>query len=229
MKTTAIIVAAGSGKRLGGDVPKQFRTINGKPLLTWAIQKFEQSQAINDIIIVTAEEYLLYVSENIIDDFAFKKVSKIVIGGESRQESVYKGLKALPISTQFVAIHDGARVLIRPEDINKVVETAKQEKAAIIALKATDTLKRSKENFIISTVDRTDIYYAQTPQVFQYDLIMEAHAQAIENNKIDFTDDASLIEQRGFKVKLVEPSGLNIKVTTAEDLQIVEALLKDVK
>ena len=229
MKTAAIIVAAGSGKRLGGDVPKQFRTINGKPLLTWAIQKFEQSQAINDIIIVTAEEYLLYVSENIIDDFAFKKVSKIVIGGESRQESVYKGLKALPISTQFVAIHDGARVLIRPEDINKVVETAKQEKAAIIASKATDTLKRSKENFIISTVDRTDIYYAQTPQVFQYDLIMEAHAQAIENNKIDFTDDASLIEQQGFKVKLVEPSSLNIKVTTAEDLQIVEALLKDVK
>ncbi len=227
MRTAAIIVAAGSGNRFGGEVPKQFRNINGKPLLSWAIQKFEQAQAIDDIIVVTSEDYLLYVSENVIDAFDFKKVSKIVIGGESRQESVYKGLKALPISTQFVAIHDGARVLIKPEDINKVVETAKQEKAAIIASKATDTIKRSKENFIISTVDRSDIYYAQTPQVFQYDLITEAHRQAIENNKIDFTDDASLIEQRGFKVKLVEPTGLNIKVTTAEDLQIVEALLKD--
>ncbi|MEA1979363.1 MAG: 2-C-methyl-D-erythritol 4-phosphate cytidylyltransferase [candidate division Zixibacteria bacterium] len=183
----------------------------------------------DDIIVVTAEEYLLYVSENVVDAFGFRKVSKIIIGGESRQESVYKGLKALPISTQFVAIHDGARVLIQPEDINTVVEIAQKEKAAIIASKATDTLKRSKDNFIISTVDRSDIYCAQTPQVFQYDLIMEAHAQAIENNKIDFTDDASLIEQSGFKVKLVEPKGLNIKVTTTEDLQIVEALLKDVK
>ncbi len=229
MKTAAIIVAAGSGKRFGGEVPKQFRNINEKPLLTWAIQKFEQAQAIDDIIVVTAEEYLLYVSENVVDAFGFRKVSKIIIGGKSRQESVYRGLKALPISTQFVAIHDGARVLIQPEDINTVVEIAQKEKAAIIASKATDTLKRSKDNFIISTVDRSDIYYAQTPQVFQYDLIVEAHAQAIENNKIDFTDDASLIEQSGFKVKLVEPKGLNLKVTTAEDLQIVEALLKDVK
>ncbi len=225
MKNSAIIVAAGSGKRFGGEVPKQFKTVCGRPLLSWAIERFEKASQINNIVLVVAEDYLLYTSEHVVDPYGFSKVSKIIKGGETRQESVLNGLKAIPTSTSVVAIHDGARVLIQPNDIDRAIETAKTERAVIIASKTRDTMKRVVENHIISTVDRENLYNAETPQVFQYDLIMEAHKEA-ENKKVDFTDDASLIEQRGFKVTIVEPSGLNMKVTNSEDLLIVEAILK---
>ena len=224
MKTYAIIVAAGQSQRLTGAVPKQFREICGRPMLSWTISRFERAASIEKIVVVVAEEHLLYVSQRIVDPYGFTKVQKIVIGGATRRESVFRGLKSLPLSTQFVAIHDGARPLVAPVDINRVVDVALKDKAAMLAMPASDTVKRVRDGFVLGTLDRDSLYLAQTPQVFQYDLILAAHAEA--DSSVAVTDDASLVEGRGFKVRVVEPSTPNIKVTTPDDLMIAEAFLR---
>ncbi|MDH4157593.1 MAG: 2-C-methyl-D-erythritol 4-phosphate cytidylyltransferase [candidate division Zixibacteria bacterium] len=227
MKVCAVIVAGGSSERFGGEVPKQFIEVHGRPLLSWTISRFEASSVVDQIVVVVAEEYLLFVSERVVDPFGFAKVSKIVIGGVTRPESVLKGLEALPLATDFAAIHDGARPLVRPEDIDRVVQTAVRERAAILAVPATDTVKRVAGDYVLSTQDRNALYLAQTPQVFQYDLIINAHRRAAAGSDTEWiTDDASIIERAGFKVKVVEPSAPNLKVTSRDDLAIVDALLR---
>ena len=224
MKTYALIVAAGRAVRFGGAVPKQFREICGKPLLSWAISRFQQASSIDAIAVVVADEHLLHTSQKIVDPFGFTKVQKIVVGGETRQESVLKGLKSLPISTRLVAIHDGARPLTRPSDIDRVVQMAQTERAAMLAVPETDTVKRVRDGYIIGTLERDSLYLAQTPQVFDYDLIFDAHRSADANAA--FSDDASLVEARGFKVRVVEPSSPNVKVTHTDDWAVVQAFLK---
>ncbi len=224
MKTVALIVAGGSSVRFGGEVPKQFREVAGRPLLSWTISRFEEASKIDQIVVVVAEEFLLHTSQRVVDPYGFPKVTKVVIGGAERQESVRKGLEALPLSTSLVAIHDGARPLTLPFDIDRTVELAATERAAMLAAPIPDTIKRVREGFVLATLDREGLYGAQTPQVFQYDLILAAHREAVDAVK-PFTDDASMIEARGFKVRVVEPSGPNMKVTTRDDLKIVEALL----
>jgi 2-C-methyl-D-erythritol 4-phosphate cytidylyltransferase len=225
VRTIAIIVAGGRGLRFGGETPKQFRTIHERPLLSWTIYQFEKASLVNEIVVVVPEDYLLFANEKVIVPFAFSKVSKIVIGGETREESVQRGLKAIPISTGFVAIHDGARPLVSPADIDRVISTAHRDKAAILARPVSDTVKRVEGDFIISTLDRSKLYLAETPQVFQYDLIMSAHKENSE--KKPATDDAYLVELLGFKVKTVVPERINIKVTTENDLALAKFLLKD--
>ncbi len=224
MKTVALIVAGGSSVRFGGEVPKQFREVAGRPLLSWTISRFEAAERIDQIVVVVAEEYLLHTTRKVVDPYDFRKVTKIVIGGAERQESVRNGLEALPLSTSLAAIHDGARALTLPADIDRVVETAAKERAAILAVPVTDAVKRVRDGFVLATLDRNALYGAQTPQVFQYDLILTAHREAIDA-RTPHPDDASIIEARGFKVRVVEPSGPNLKVTTRDDLRIVEALL----
>jgi len=224
MKTYAVIVAAGKSVRLGGAVPKQFRNICDRPMLAWTLSRFETAASIDKIVIVVAEDALIYTGQNVVDRYGMSKVEKIVIGGESRRESVLRGLEALPVSTELVAIHDGARPLVAPEDINRVVEVAARERAAMLAVPATDTIKRVKDGYILTTLDRTCLYQAQTPQVFQYDLILTAHREADSSSPI--TDDASLVEAKGFKVRIVEPTAVNIKITGADDLVMAEALLR---
>ncbi len=225
MEASAIIVAAGKAKRFGGAVPKQFRQLCGRPLLSWAVGRFEAAASIDRIVLVVGEDHLLYVSEKIVDPYNFSKVTKIVKGGETRQESVLRGLEALPVTTGLVAIHDGARALVSPLDIDRVVGLAATDRAAMLAIPAADTIKRVRDGFIISTLERDSLYLAQTPQVFQYDLILTAHREA--RNLISATDDASLIEARGFKVRIVEPTRPNIKVTTRDDMIVAEALLQE--
>jgi 2-C-methyl-D-erythritol 4-phosphate cytidylyltransferase len=226
MKVYAIIVAAGNSERFDGAVPKQFKEVCGRPLLSWAVSRFEAAEKVDQIVVVVAEEYLLYTSEQVIDPFDFPKVTKIVVGGQTRRESVLKGLEALPISTEYVAIHDGARPLVSPADIDRAVETAISERATMLAARATDTIKRAREGFVLSTLERDSLYLAQTPQVFQYDMIMAAHKEAADSDEVNrFTDDAAMVEAHGFKVKIVESTGPNIKVTTRDDLVLVEALL----
>ena len=224
MKTYALIVAAGRAVRFGGAVPKQFREVGGRPLLSWTVSRFENASSIDGIVVVVSDEHLLFTSQKVIDPYSFTKVQKIVGGGETRQESVLRGLKSLPISTKLVAIHDGARPLTRPSDIDRVVQTAKSERAAMLAIPATDTVKRVRDGYILGTLERDSLYLAQTPQVFDYDLILEAHKSASAG--LSVSDDAALIESLGFKVRVVEPTGPNLKVTTVEDLAIVEALVK---
>lgn len=226
MSVYAIIVAGGNSVRYGGDVPKQFQEICGRPMLTWTIDKFEKASSIDNIILVAPEDYLVYVSENVVDPFGFDKVTKIVTGGKNRQESVYNGLKALPVSTKFVVIHDGARPLVKTEDIDRVVEIAKEENSAILATHVADTVKKVIDSNIITTVNREQLYNAQTPQVFQFDLIMEAHNELSKNNELILTDDAQLIENRGITVKIVESTGINLKITTRQDMQVAEAIIE---
>lgn len=229
MKTVALIVAAGASRRLGGAVPKQFREVCGKPLLAWTISRFEKAALIDQIVLVVAEEHLLYAGEKVVDPYGYHKVTKIVPGGESRRESVLKGLERIPISTSLVAIHDGARPFVSPEDIDRVVELAAKEKAAILAVRATDTVKRAEQGYIFATLDRDSLFLAQTPQVFGYDMIIAAHRAVaepgVEGEGERFTDDASLVEARGFKIRIVEPIHPNHKITNADDLRMAELLL----
>ncbi len=196
-------------------------------MLAWTISRFEKASSIDEIALVVAEDYMLYASENVVDKFGLNKVNRIVPGGETRQESVLKGLERLPISTQLVAIADGARPLTAPGDIDAVVAVAAKDQAAILAARTTDTVKRAEQGYVFATLDRRSLFLAQTPQVFQYDLIVEAHRQAAKSGD-EFTDDASLIEARGFKVKIVEPTAINPKVTTPQDMLIAEAILRGV-
>lgn len=224
MKTAALIVAAGCSKRFDGPVPKQFYEVAGRPLLAWTIERFERAASIDSIILVVAEEQLLYANEKVVDPYGYIKVTRIVPGGASRQKSVLNGLERLPVSTELVAIHDGARSVTDPADIDAVVQVAAEDRAAILAARVTDTVKRAKEGYLLSTLDRNDLFLAQTPQVFSYDLIIEAHRRAAKEGR-EVTDDAALIEESGFKVRLVEAGSPNLKVTRREDLKTVEAVL----
>lgn len=228
MKTCALIVAGGSSVRMAGIVPKQFRELSGRPMLAETVSRFESASSIDQIVVVISEEHLLYTSEQVIDPYSFNKVLKIVVGGSTRFESVWNGIKSLPISTGLVAIHDGARPLVLPADIDKVVETASRERAAMLATPVTDTVKRVQDGFIIATLDRSLLYLAQTPQVFQYDLYKAACEKAIDaGNATSYTDDAALCEAFGFKVKVVTSSGPNYKVTTNEDLELVRMIIRE--
>ncbi len=223
MKTVALIVAAGSGRRFGGDIPKQFRPVHQRPLLAWTIRKFEQAQLVDDIVVVVAEDYLLYTSEKIVESGSDTKVRQIIKGGDVRRDSVARGLNALPISTGFVAIHDGARPIVDEMDIDRVIEAAHKERAAILARPVTDSIKRVEGDYIIATLDRGKLFQAETPQVFQYDLIRSAHEQCPEDEAV--TDDASMVERLGFKVRTVVPNRPNIKVTLEDDLKIIRGLI----
>lgn len=225
MKTSAIIVAAGSSVRFGGAIPKQYRTLAGKPLLTWTVQRFEQAASIEDITLVVAKDQIQFTKEKVLTPYDFKKVVGVVAGGATRQESVLRGLESYSSSMRLVAIHDGARPMVAPADIDAVVKEAATHRAAILGARVTETVKRVKEGYILSTQDRTDLWLAQTPQVFEYSLIVGAHRRASATS-VEATDDAALVESAGFKVCVVEASGPNPKITNREDLKLVEALLK---
>lgn len=222
MSTTALIVAAGQSTRFGGEIPKQFVTVCGRPLLAWTISRFEEAESIDKIIVVVSSDYLLFTGDNVIDPFRFEKVYKIVSGGETRQESVLMGLQAMPPNTELVAIHDGARPLVLPEDIDRTVDAARITGAAMLAVPITDTVKRVEDNVVVATLDRRKLYLAQTPQVFEFQTIVSAH----QEHQSSVTDDASLVEARGIGVHIIAPTSTNLKVTTPEDLLMVEVMLE---
>ncbi|MEE9443487.1 MAG: 2-C-methyl-D-erythritol 4-phosphate cytidylyltransferase [candidate division Zixibacteria bacterium] len=225
MKTYALIVAGGSGRRFGGEIPKQYQLVAGKPVMSWTISRFEGASTIDKIVIVVAEEYLLYVNNQIVNPYDFKKVFKIVPGGETRMESVMKGLESLPISAGFVAVHDAVRPLVKSSDIDLAVLEARNNRAAILGRSISETIKRAKDGMIMATVDRDNLYLAETPQVFQYDLLKEAYLKGKEKG-IEPTDDASLVESLGFMVKLIPSSAPNPKLTTQDDLEYITMILE---
>ncbi len=226
MSNWAIIVAAGTSVRFGGSLPKQFHEVAGKPLLAWTIEAFEKTNSIDQIVVVVAEEFKLFATKDVIDKSKFMKVSKVVIGGESRKVSVLNALSALPNSSEIVSIHDGVRPLILPIDIDRVIKAAKREKAAIIATQSRETVKQVAGDAVIRTLERDKIWLAQTPQAFEYNVIREAHEKFRGNDANAITDDSLLVEMMGINVKVIEPSGPNIKVTTPEDMAYVEAVLR---
>ena len=172
-----------------------------------------------------AEDFLLHVNNQVVNPYGFEKVVKIVPGGATRTESVYKGLESLGASTSFVAIHDAVRPLVKTSDIDLVVLEARNCRAAILGRPVAETIKRARDGMILATVDRQNLFVAETPQAFQYDLLKEAYRKGMAAGK-PMTDDAAMVEALGFQVKLVNSTGPNPKLTTKDDSDFIKMMLE---
>lgn len=226
--TTAIIAAAGISERFGGATTKQMTNLCGKPVLYHTLRAYEKADCIHEIIIV-AKRNEIETWEHLCRDYGLFKVKKIVPGGLTRQESVLNGLEAVDKRSKFVAIADGARCLITPEQITSVCRAAYKYKAATAAHRSTDTVKiANTKGFIDSSPDRNTVWLAQTPQVFQTNLYRAAAYTALKK-AYEATDDNSLVEAIRHPIRLVECGSANIKITTREDLPVAEAILRERK
>jgi len=224
VKTGVVIAAAGSGTRMGMDINKQYLEIAGKPVLARTIQAFENCGLIDEIIVIAAEHEVEYCRKEIVEKFGFRKVRDVAGGGEFRQQSVYNGLMKVSPDCDIVLVHDGARPFVDSRCIADCIEAARETGAACVAVPVKDTIKRAdNEGFVEGTIDRSFLWAMQTPQAFRYDLILEAHRNAILEGYTG-TDDAVLVERIGGRVKLVMGSYYNIKITTKEDLAIAEGI-----
>jgi 2-C-methyl-D-erythritol 4-phosphate cytidylyltransferase len=230
INAAAIITAGGLGKRFGGEgaeaLPKQFTPLQGKPLIVHSAQSFESSELIREIVLVVPDGWVDYTKSEIVDKFHLGKVTKIISGGKERQQSVENGLNALSNKPEIVVIHDAVRPFVTLDIIEEVVAEASKSGGAIAAFPSTDTLKKSSpEQSIENTVPRDNIWFAQTPQAFRYGTLKKAFEKASEDGYLA-TDEAQLLERLGMEVKLVKGSKYNIKITTPEDLEMGELILK---
>ena len=225
-KAKAIVLAAGQGKRMGSVVPKQFLELDGKPLLYYSLECFEQSDLISEIILVTGKDAIPFCWR-MVDHFGFKKVKYVVPGGKERYDSVYEGLKTCG-ECDIVFIHDGARPFPDTEMLKRTMEAADKYGACVAAVPSKDTMKLGTPDELVErTLDRSTLWNVQTPQVFRYDLILKAHQEIRKGSMEGVTDDSMIVETLGTcPVKLVMGSYDNIKVTTPEDLMLAENILK---
>lgn len=224
-KCTAIVLAGGQGKRMGTKIQKQYLEIQGKPVLYYSLHVFQQSELIDEIILVVGENQEEYCKKEIVDKFEITKVTKIVVGGSERYYSVWNGLCAMD-EDGYVFIHDGARPFINDKILNRAYETVQKEKACVVGMPVKDTIKIADENeFAKETPNRKYVWMVQTPQVFETSLVKKAYGMLMKRDNITVTDDAMVVETMlGQNVKLVEGSYQNIKITTPEDLTIAEVL-----
>lgn len=225
----AIILAGGSGTRMGSDIPKQFIDIYGKPLIIHTIESFDANPNIDSIAIACKKEW----QEDLriwIRKYGINKVQWIVDGGDTRQESIYKSLMTIGKECgedDIVVIHDSARPLISQRIINENIEGAKEFGAVDTVIPSADTIVKSiDENTIDSVPLRKELYLGQTPQSFKYSMILDAHNKAIENNNLEATDDCQLVLALNKDVHLVRGDKLNFKITTFEDLLLLKAVIK---
>ena len=223
---TAIVLAAGKGTRMNAGMNKQFMLINDRPLLAQTLAAFQSCNAIDSIILVAGREELKTCKEQILDVYGFDKVDKLVSGGSERQQSVYNGILELEDDCSIVVIHDGARPILPEGIIEKCIDGAKIYGAVSAGMPAKETIKiLNEEGFVQYTPERGKVWVTQTPQAFKRDIIEKAHETA--NIKgISGTDDAFLVECMGIKVKMLEGSYENIKITTPEDIILAEAIMR---
>jgi 2-C-methyl-D-erythritol 4-phosphate cytidylyltransferase / 2-C-methyl-D-erythritol 2,4-cyclodiphosphate synthase len=226
MKTVAIIPAGGAGRRLKAGIPKQYLSLNELPVLVHSLKVFGEAKVINEIILVVPESDIKFVREELIIKNDLQKVARIVAGGATRQDSVRNGIAAIDVKCDIVVVHDGVRPFVTPEMISRAVEVAREFQAAVIGVPAKDTIKETQDDdFIVKTVPRQNLWITHTPQAFQFTVLQQAYEAAYRDDYCG-TDDASLVERIGLKVKMIAGSYENIKITTPEDLVIAEALLK---
>ena len=220
-----VIVAAGTGTRMNMGINKQFIKLEGKEIIYYTIEKFYRNENIEDIVVVVKEEEAEFFRKKILDKYNFKNI-KIAYGGKERQDSVYNGLKSLDKNCNIVLIHDGARPFVSDKIINKSIEEAKENKAVVVGVPVKDTIKViDNDNNIVDTPNRSLLWAVQTPQTFDYNLLIKSYEDAFKDNFYG-TDDAMLVERIGYKVKMVEGSYNNIKITTQEDLNLGNQILK---
>jgi 2-C-methyl-D-erythritol 4-phosphate cytidylyltransferase len=232
-KVIAIVAAAGIGRRFGRDKNKLFHLLAGKPVLIWSLELLQSVPEITEIIPVVKEEDLMMSSE-LTEKYAIRKVKQVVPGGKERQDSVYCGLCAVSDDNAIVLIHDGGRPFANGEMIAKAVRQLEGCDGVVAGVRVKDTIKEATDDtgsmdgdraFVSRTLDRSLLYAIQTPQAFPFKVIMEAHEKA-RGDRFVGTDDASLIERCGGRVKIVAGSYRNIKITTYEDIYVAEALLR---
>ena len=224
----AIIAAAGQGTRLAGKRPKQFLELAGIPIIFHTLKAFEQCEVIEEIIVVIpAHESAGFLS--FADKYDLRKLARVVPGGATRAESVLRGLEAVPeVTTDIVAVHDGVRPFVTPDEITRTVEAAKLEGAAILVSSPVDTMKEVRDGVVVRTLNRAQLRNALTPQCFRYKLLRHAYEQTDVFDP-ELTDESSLVERLRVSVATVEGSARNIKITQPEDLAIAEAMLKEVR
>ena len=226
MKVGAIIPAAGRGKRIGALVPKQFLEIQGKPLLHHTLTVFASCKLIDYVVLVMPRADVDEMGEDWLNKYEI--VREVVVGGEQRQDSVYNGFNSLEEGTDIVVVHDGVRPFTTPQMIIATVEAAQQHGAAITAIPVSDTVKQAADGFVKQTVSRDGLWRVQTPQAFQYGLLQQAFKKA-KKDSYYVTDEGSLVEYLGERVKIVPGSELNIKITRKEDLVLGESLLSRIR
>jgi 2-C-methyl-D-erythritol 4-phosphate cytidylyltransferase len=221
----AIVVAAGRGTRMGGDIPKQFEELSRNPLLSYSLSTLQSCDEIGTVILVITPEWQEKARE-LVKKHQFTKVLSVIPGGERRQDSVQNGLNALPCGTDYVVIHDGARPFATKKQFRETLETARETGAAITAIPPTDTIKEgSLEKGVTGTIDRNRLWAVQTPQAFEVNLLKTAYNKA-EEDGLEVTDDAQIVEHYGKPVGIVMGSRENIKVTHPIDWDIARAILK---
>lgn len=219
---TAIIVAAGSGRRFGSAIPKQFADLHGKAVIIHTIERFEACDAIDEIVLVLSASGIEQFQNSDLRS-EFSKLRAVIIGGATRTESVRNGLDAVDPRTEIVAVHDGARPLVTSNEIARTVKKALETSAACLVAEVTDTIKEIDGELISGTIDRSKLRRALTPQAFRYDLIKQAFEGADLNDSV--TDECYLVEKLGVKIAIVEGSGNNIKITRPEDMMFASLFI----
>ena len=226
VKVTVLIPAAGSGTRMGSPAKKQFLLLDGMPVLAHTLKRFEDAPEVTEIIPIVPDDELEHCLEKCVESQGLRKVKRVVPGGQHRQDSVYNGLRAVDPVAEYVMVHDGVRPFVTPDLIKELICAAKGCDGAILAVPAKDTLKEvAKDNIVKKTLDRKSCFMAQTPQVFRRDILKDAFDKAYAEGYYG-TDEASLVERCGGRIKVVPGSYVNIKITTPEDMILAEALLR---
>ena len=225
MIVAALIPAAGSGRRMGCGVEKQFLELGGKPLLARTLARFEATAAITHIVIIVPPGREKYCRQEIVEPEGFRKVSHIVAGAETRQRSVTEGFRCLSGDVDVVVVHDGARPFVTPTLIQAVIVAAARDGSAIAAIPESDTLKRvAADGTVVETLDRRYLWRAQTPQAFRREILQGALMHA-ERHHLDATDEAALVEGLAHPVRIISGSTWNFKITSPDDLRLAELLL----
>jgi 2-C-methyl-D-erythritol 4-phosphate cytidylyltransferase len=224
----AIIAAAGQGRRLGGKRAKQFLELAGVPVIIHTLRRFEQCASIHEVVVVLPQAdtagFLALAGK-----YGLRKLARVVTGGRTRAESVWRGLQSVrPQTAEIIAVHDGVRPFVTPAEISLVVEAAQAWGASILVAPVVDTIKEVRGHEIVRTVERATLRRALTPQCFQYPLLRRAFEQA-QNLGADATDDSLLVEQLGVQVHIIEGDARNIKITRPEDIAFAEILLQSLE
>lgn len=224
-KVAVIICAAGVGKRFGGKTKKTFVEVDRRPAFLRSVDAFSEREDVKQIIVAISPEDDEKVRVNFEATLSFMGV-KLCLGGKERYETVSNALKLVKDDIELVAVHDAVRCCLKKEWIDELFKTAGQTGAAMLACPVTATIKKVADSIITETVDRSDLYEAQTPQVFSAKLLKEAYEKLDDAEKSSVTDDAMLVEKLGAKVSIVETDSSNVKITTQADLAIAEAILR---
>lgn len=229
MRTLAIVLAGGTGKRMGAATNKQFLLLDNRPILVHSLQIFEDCRPVDGVYLVVNQRDLPLIQEEVLEAYKFNKIVKLVIGGRLRQDSVRNGLEAIDEACDIVVVHDAARPFVSPAFVEKSISLMEMFDAIIPALPVKDTIKAiSKEGFVSKTLERDSLWHVQTPQTFKYDLIIKAYREGAAKKFLGY-DDATFVEHLGKKVKVIEGSPYNIKITTPEDLIIAKGILSQIK